>query len=94
MEHEVRGYGVIPDLCDALSVECATGGAELLKNVITFQRESTIFRLCKTPREIGIPNQIVVIHGVVIITSTLNDAQVCAEIDVKGQIETKGRTIV
>ena len=94
MEHEVRRYGVVPDLCDALSVECATGGAELLKNVITFQTESTTFRLCKTPREIGIPDQIVVIHGVVIITSTLNDAQVCAEIDVKGQIETKGRAIV
>jgi len=94
MEHEVGGDGVVPDLRDTLSVECATGGAELLKDVITFQRESTIFRLCKTPREIGIPDQIVVIHGMVIITSTLNDAQVCAETDVMGQIETEGRAIV
>ena len=94
MEHEVGGDGVVPDLCDTLSVECATGGAELLKDVIAFQRESTTFRFCKTPREIGIPDQIVVIHGMVIITSTLNDAQVCDETDVKGQIETEGRAIV
>ena len=73
-----------------MSVECATGGAELLKNVIPFQTESTT----KTPREIGIPDNIVVIHCLAIITSTLNDAQVCAETDVKGQIETEGRAIV
>ena len=94
MQHQVGGDSVIPDFCDTLSIERATGGAELLKDVITFQRESTIFRLCKTPREIGIPDQIVVIHGMVIITSTLNDAQVCAETDVMGQIETEGRAIV